>query len=187
MNKNKKSKIITKLDEKKRKEITEIFTGSPWNLYCSMNLPPGCDCPEAIKLIKTWQKRLSAKEKIDIGCAGVYDPLPHPHLHIMALGHSEHNVPLTEDDMPKAHKCWASITKQSTSMSYICCESRMIGLGIHILLHNTPSALSVPIVADFNALIVGAAAEESRDGLRELFTNLWSDADLQIVTPDAVT
>jgi len=100
------------MNPKTRDEITDILTETPWLWYCYISLPYGCDCPTAIKLIKKWQDTLFATETIQIGCAGIFDPIPHPHIHMLAIGSSERKAMLLDEDIPLAEYRWVSLMKE---------------------------------------------------------------------------
>ena len=189
-----KSLELSNLDGKKREDLTDILVEIPWEWHCSMNLPNGCDSSKAIKLIKKWQDTLFATDTIQIGCKGIFDPIPHPHLHILAIGSSDKLAMLTEDDIQKAQNCWSKITQQSISITTICCQASRMGVLAHILLQDTPSGLSVPITADFKGQLEGEGPydeelfgpidtddgdkyEEYVGKLREVVTGMWSMAD----------
>lgn len=185
---------VPDLDQKKMDDITDILVEIPWTCYCSMNLPYGCEYPTAIKLIEKWQDTLFTTNTIQIGCAGIFDPIPHPHLHMFAIGSSDRMAMLTKEEIPIAQDCWGSITQQSIFITPICCEVFRMRVFAYILLRNTPSGLSVPFSADFKGQLQGMgpydeelfgpldsddgdAYEKHVEKLREFVAFLWVMAD----------
>jgi len=182
------------MNPKTRDEITDILTETPWLWYCYISLPYGCDCPTAIKLIKKWQDTLFATETIQIGCAGIFDPIPHPHIHMLAIGSSERKAMLLDEDIPLAEYRWVSLMKELIFIKTIHCDEHLKKLFEYILLQGNPSGLSVPISCDLKGQLEGEGPydeelfgpldtddgdkyEERVEELRDFVNGIWAQVD----------
>jgi hypothetical protein len=75
------------LRDRQRKDSWYGFLNDwSWEWFCSMNLPHGSVHSDAEKKLKKWRIKLSTREKIQIAYQGVFNLVPHPHIHLVALG-----------------------------------------------------------------------------------------------------
>jgi hypothetical protein len=150
-----KSEEVTLLDSKKWNEITCRLLEIPWQWYCSMNLPDGSDYTRALLLLNKWQVQLFLNEKIKIGCWGVYDPIPHSHLHIVAIGSCEHVPVLLREYLQIAENQWVSITNKPIFIKGIDEERHLRDVIKNILLENTPSNFARIVLSDHGKQLYG--------------------------------
>jgi hypothetical protein len=137
--------VETRLLERKRVDSHIAFLEEwPWEWFCTMNLYNGCSYPNAEGHIKEWRIKLSTRRKIRIAYQGVFNLVPHPHVHLVALGVNRHGKTLRNIDGTIAEVCWYLITKQSAVVNIIDDDCNVV-CG-YIGDKNSPSELSETII-----------------------------------------
>jgi hypothetical protein len=63
----------------------EFLLKYKWEWFCSLNLQSGSDYPQAESKLKAW-RAMSTKNHILIAYMGVFNTVPQPHIHLLALG-----------------------------------------------------------------------------------------------------
>ncbi|MFH1912052.1 MAG: hypothetical protein ABIK91_08540 [Pseudomonadota bacterium] len=76
---------LWKRDEKLKKSTEPYFNSWVWNWFCSFNLG-NRNHADAERLLKIWRRTQAKRCHIQIACIGVYNTLPQPHVHMVALG-----------------------------------------------------------------------------------------------------
>ncbi|MGD0277192.1 MAG: hypothetical protein ABSB79_14265 [Syntrophales bacterium] len=92
-----------------RKFIGEKY---PYQWFCSMNLNrPNYN--QALEFLKLWRIALSTRLGMRISYVGVLNYIPHPHIHLLALGLNKYNLTLQDFHPLIGEKIWGSLTRQS--------------------------------------------------------------------------
>jgi len=72
--------------EKLRKANKEFLLRYNWEWFCTLNLQKESDYPMAESKLKEWRINMGLKNHILIAYMGVYNTIPQPHIHLLALG-----------------------------------------------------------------------------------------------------
>jgi hypothetical protein len=132
------------IDRERISSGVEFLNRWIWEWFCTMNLYSGCSYPNAEDHIKEWRIKLSTSRKIRIAYQGVFNLVPHPHIHLVALGVNRHGKTLRNIDGTIAEACWHLITKQSAVVDIIDDDCNVV-CG-YIGDKNSPSELSETII-----------------------------------------
>lgn len=85
-----------------------------WEWFCSLNLQSGSDYPTAESTLKNWRINMGVKNHILIAYMGVYNTIPQPHIHLMALGKQNRFGETLLDLSPKSWEAaWSGLTKST--------------------------------------------------------------------------
>ena len=83
-----------------------------WEWFCTFNLQSGSDYPMAESKLKTWRINMGVKNHIIIAYMGVFNTVPQPHIHFMALGKQNRFGQPLLDLKPKGWEAaWSGLTK----------------------------------------------------------------------------
>jgi len=107
------------LDRKRKASGIEFLNRWTWEWFCSMNLRSGCSHADAERFLKVWRIKLSTLQKIRIAYQGVFNLIPHPHVHLVALGTNKHGQTLYNISETIAKVYWYQITGQSARVEKI--------------------------------------------------------------------
>ena len=86
--------------------------------FCTMNLPPKKNYNDAEGYLKEWRRPFH-KAGIEIGYNGLYLSVPHPHIHLLAMGCDKDEPSLIYVDREKWEQEWARLTKQTAVIRWI--------------------------------------------------------------------
>jgi hypothetical protein len=90
----------------------EFLLRYKWEWFCSLNLQLGSDYPMAENKLKVWRTKMGIKNHILIAYMGVYNTVPQPHIHLMALGKQNRFGKTLQDINPKDWEVgWSDLTK----------------------------------------------------------------------------
>jgi hypothetical protein len=90
----------------------EFLLRYKWEWFCSLNLQLGSDYPMAESKLKDWRMKMGVKNHILIAYMGVYNTIPQPHIHLMALGKRNRFGQTLLDLSPKSWEAaWSDLTK----------------------------------------------------------------------------
>jgi len=83
-----------------------------WEWFCSLNLQSGSDYPMAESKLKAWRINMGIKDRMLIAYMGVYNTVPQPHIHLLALGKRNRFDQTLLDLNPKSWEAaWSGLTK----------------------------------------------------------------------------
>ncbi len=89
----------------------EFLLNYKWEWFCTLNLKPGSDYPIAESNLKTW-RTMGIKDHMMIGYMGVFNTVPQPHIHLLALGKRNRFGYTLLDLEPYAWEAaWCGLTK----------------------------------------------------------------------------
>jgi len=127
--------------ERRRKDAGfEFLKDWPWEWFCSMNLPSECTHTYAEVKLKKWRIRLATNEKIQIAYLGIFNTVPHPHIHLVALGTNSMSQSLYDIDTKRPEKYWSEIARQRAVIKPI--TNNRENVYRYIADKNNPSGLS---------------------------------------------
>jgi hypothetical protein len=83
-----------------------------WEWFCSLNLQSGSDYPMAESKLKEWRTKMGVKNHILFAYMGVYNTVPQPHVHLLALGKRNRFGQTLLDLKPNTWEAaWSRLTK----------------------------------------------------------------------------
>jgi hypothetical protein len=83
-----------------------------WEWYCSLNLPAHADCAEAEEKLKKWRIKMGISHHILFAYMGVFNTVPQPHIHLLALGKRNKLGQTLLDILPKRwEREWSRLNK----------------------------------------------------------------------------
>jgi hypothetical protein len=98
--------------EKLRVANQEFLLKYHWEWFCTLNLSPRDDYAKAESNLKHWRINAGIKNKILIAYMGVYNTIPQPHVHLLALGkQNRFKQTLLNMDHKKWETDWSDLTK----------------------------------------------------------------------------
>jgi hypothetical protein len=65
--------------------IKEFLLRYNWEWFCTLNLQRGADCAKAESMLKAWRVKMGIRDHILFAYMGVFNTIPQPHLHLLAL------------------------------------------------------------------------------------------------------
>ncbi len=90
----------------------EFLLQYAWEWFFSLNLLNGPDCSIAESILKSYRIKMGFKDHIQISYMGVFNALPQPHIHLLALGKSNRFDQTLLNLNPKDWEAgWSEITK----------------------------------------------------------------------------
>lgn len=90
----------------------EFLLKYKWEWFCSLNLQSGSDYSMAESTLKNWRVKKSIEDHILIAYMGVFNSVPQPHIHLMALGKQNRFGQTLLDLSPKSWEAaWSGLTK----------------------------------------------------------------------------
>ena len=83
-----------------------------WEWFCTLNLPPRTDCARVESKLKKWRIKMGILHHIMIAYMGVFNTVPQPHIHLLALGKRNKIGQTLLDILPKRweHE-WSELNK----------------------------------------------------------------------------
>ena len=90
----------------------EFLFNYKWEWFCTLNLKPGSDYPLAESKLKDWRTKMGVKNHILFAYMGVYNTVPQPHIHLLALGKRNRFGQTLLDLKPNTWEAaWSGLTK----------------------------------------------------------------------------
>lgn len=87
---------------------------------------------------------MATKQNIQIAYQGVFNIVPHPHIHLVALGTNSWGESLYDIDSDRAEQHWVAITKQAAVIMPITHDRERVYR--YIADKNSPAGLSEMII-----------------------------------------
>lgn len=83
-----------------------------WEWFCSFNLQIGSDCSKAESILKAWRIKMGIKDHILFAYMGVFNTMPQPHIHLLALSKlNRFGQTLTDLNYRVWEEAWSELTK----------------------------------------------------------------------------
>jgi len=105
-----------------------------WQAFATLTLPTPIPSEVRIgKLFRQWCRQSAKREGIRLGCFGVLNFLPRPHLHILMLGQSRHGKTLAEANLRLCERDWIAraevkpLESKEASIKYLAKKNMIPG------------------------------------------------------------
>jgi hypothetical protein len=100
------------LHQKAGDALKEWLLKYDWEWFCTLSLPVRADCAKAEEKLKKWRIKMGISHHILFAYMGVFNTVPQPHIHLLALGKRNKFGQTLLDILPKRweHE-WSTLNK----------------------------------------------------------------------------
>jgi hypothetical protein len=97
--------------KKYRNTLVTYWSSYQWEWFCTLNLPIRCNYSSACSFYKKWRLSLGVDEGLRVSSVGVYNDVPHQHMHLLMSGTNSKNSSLLAVDKKIWEREWQSIAR----------------------------------------------------------------------------
>lgn len=137
-----------------------------WEWFCTLSLPARADCAKAEEKLKKWRIKMGISHHILFAYMGVFNTVPQPHIHLLALGKRNASGQTLMGILPKRweHE-WSTLNKYKdvhNGSRLITCTAiiepiyKREGAAFYIAKMNLPEGKS-ELIQPYNKRLLGKA------------------------------
>lgn len=127
--------------EKLKRANESYFNSWEWNWFCTLNLDDANQA-KAEDLLKKWRRTEAKRCHMQFACMGVYNTLPQPHVHLVALGKNRFGDSLLMVDHEEWEAAWNRLTHLDAKIIPIWDDEAQEQIVSYIVKGNMPSGCS---------------------------------------------